>query len=84
MGELALLEGVIGNGTANSRSALLVGDFAGDLNGLGEEGVARMEEAEGDFGEEEARRRVRAEGFAGVGRGGKVAKGVVGTGDTPG
>ena len=85
MGELARLEGVKGKGTANSCDAFFDGDFEGDLegdlNGLGEGGVARIEAEEGDFGEEEASRRVRAEGFVGVGKGGSPASGMLGTGD---
>ena len=72
---LALLDGVIGKGTANSRS-FLVGDVA--LDGLGEEGVARIERAEGDFGEEEASSRVSAEGFVGAGKGGSRESGILG------
>lgn len=78
LGELARLEGVIGNGTANSRSTFLVGDFAGDLKGLGELGVARIEEEDGDLGEEDANKRVKAEGLAGVGSGGRFVKGILG------
>lgn len=77
VGLLALLEGVIGKGTANSRG--LVGDLEGDFaKGLGEVGVARMEADEGDLGEEEASRRVRVEGCLGVGRGGNWTIGISG------
>lgn len=75
----ALLDGVIGNGTAN-----VAGRFVGDLlgereeDGVGDVGLARIEAEEGDFGEDEARRRVSLEGFAGVGNGGKVAIGILG------
>ena len=54
LGVLTRLDGVIGNGIANSRNFLVVG-FA---LGVGDEGVARMERADGDFGEADARRRV--------------------------
>jgi hypothetical protein len=74
------LEGVMGNGTANSPTVRFVGDFEGDFeNGEGEEGVARMEAAEGDFGEDEARRRVSVEGCFATGRAGRVAIGIGGT-----
>lgn len=73
------LEGVTGNGTANSRS-FFVGDFEGDLEArVGEPGgwgVARIEDADGDLGDEEASRRVKFEGFATEGRAGKSAIGM--------
>lgn len=81
-GVLARLEGVTGKGTANSRGCgFLVGDLVGDLEGEreGEPGVARMEAEEGDLGEEDARRRVRVEGFWVPGSWGRPAKGILGT-----
>ena len=75
------LEGVEGKGTAKSRSFLL-GDFDGDLEArVGEPGgcgAARMEEADGDFGDDDARRRVKFEGFATEGSAGKSARGICG------
>ena len=64
----------------NSRSGRLVGDLEGDLEkGVGEGGVASMECEDGALGDEDASRRVRVEGFAGVGRGGKPVNGILGT-----
>jgi hypothetical protein len=80
VGELARLEGVKGKGTANSRGAFLVADLDGDLKGLGDVGVARMEEEEGDFGDEEASKRVSADGFVGLGKGGRSTIGIIGVG----
>ena len=75
----ALLEGVIGKGTAKSRSGRLEGDLEGDLeNGEGDEGVASIDEEEGDFGDDDASSRVNVEGFAGVGREGSKAMGTTG------
>jgi len=78
----------MGNGITNPRcvSGRFIGDLVGDReeDGVGEVGLARMVAAEGDFGEDEARRRVSLEGFAGVGRGGNMAMGMFGTGLTPG
>lgn len=75
----ARLEGVAGNGTANSRS-FFVGDLVGDLEArVGEPGgwgAARMDAAAGDLGEEEASRRVKLEGFTAAGSAGKSAKGI--------
>ena len=81
-GVAARLEGVTGKGTAKSIGCgFLVGDLDRDLegDGDGEVGVARMEEEEGDFGEDEAKRRVSAEGFWLPGSGGKSANGILGT-----
>ena len=59
----------------------MLGDFEGDLDPerVGEPGgwgAARMEDAEGDLGEDEARRRVRFEGFAAAGSEGRSAIGI--------
>lgn len=74
-GVAVLLEGVTGKGIAKSRR--LVGDFVGDREdeGVGDPGVASILEEEGDLGDDEASSRVRVEGFAGVGRGGRSARG---------
>lgn len=83
-----LLDGVIGNGTANS-----CGLFDGDQRGGsldrvldGDEGVgdedlalARMDAEDGDLGEEAASRRVRADGLLVLGRDGRSAVGRLGT-----
>ena len=83
----ALLDGVIGNGTANS-CGLFVGDQRGSLDGdlEGDEGVgeddlalARMAAEEGDLGEDAASRRVSADGLLVLGRAGKSAVGKLGT-----
>jgi hypothetical protein len=77
VGLVALLEGVIGKGTAKSRRERLVGDLEGDFaKGLGEVGVSSIEREEGDLGDEDARRRVSVEGCLGVGRGGSVTIGI--------
>lgn len=82
-----LLEGVIGNGTANS-CGFFVGDQRGSLDGDldGDEGVgdddlalARMAAEDGDLGEEAASRRVRADGLLVLGRDGRSAVGRLGT-----
>ena len=77
------LEGVTGKGTANSRS-FFVGDFDGEREAEreGDPGgcvAARIEDADGDLGDDEARRRVRFEGFAEAGKEGKSAVGIRGT-----
>ena len=86
VGVPSILEGVAGNGTAKSRSFLL-GDFEGDLEAdrVGEPGgcgAARIDEADGDLGDEEARRRVKFDGFWVGGREGRSAVGIGGTGST--
>lgn len=83
VGVPSLLEGVAGNGTAKSRSFLL-GNFEGDLDAerVGEPGgcgAARIEKADGDLGDEEARRRVKFDGFWVGGREGRSAVGIGGT-----
>jgi hypothetical protein len=53
----------MGNGTANGFIGVecFVGDFRGDFVGDldGEPGIERIEAEEGDFGDEDAKRRVR-------------------------
>ena len=74
------LEGVMGKGTANLPKARFTGDLEGDLEKRdGDGGVARIEAEEGDFGEEDARRRVNVEGCFVTGKGGSVAIGICGT-----
>lgn len=79
-----MLEGVIGKGIADPRNSAMrfVGDLVGEREkgGVGDVGLARIEAAEGDFGEDEANNCVSLEGFAGVGRGGKVVIGIFGVG----
>ena len=81
---IRLVEGVTGNGTANSRT-FFVGDRRSsaleDLVGdPGHSGAARIEAAAGDLGEEDASRRVKLEGLAAdEGRGGRSAMGSWGT-----
>ena len=75
----------MGNGTAKSFAGDFEGDFDGDLKDdlikdEGDGGVARIAAEEGDLGDEDARRRVRVEGFVATGRGGRLAMGICGTG----
>ena len=74
------LEGVIGKGTAKSPRARFAGDFEGDFDKReGDVGVARIEADEGDFGEEDAKRRVRFEGCFATGKAGREDIGISGT-----
>ena len=78
-----LLEGVVGSGTANPRNARFAGDIEGDFEErAGDGGVARMENEDGDLGDEDARRRVRFECFLATGKGGRRAIGILGMGLT--
>ena len=82
--EFIRLDGVTGKGTANS-CGFLFGDLSGSFEGegVGEPGRAKIVAADGDFGDAEASRRVRVEGFEFEGRGGKSAKGRSGIGEVP-
>lgn len=85
VGDAVRLEGVMGNGMAKSPATRLEGDLDGDLDDdlmkdEGDGGVARIETDAGDLGDEDARRRVRVEGFVATGKGGRVAMGICGTG----
>lgn len=75
-----LLEGVMGNGTANPRNARFAGDIEGDFRFReGDGGVARMETEDGDLGDEDASRRVSVECCLATGKGGRRAIGILGT-----
>jgi hypothetical protein len=70
-----------GKGIANSREAgLLVGDFVGDR--LGEEGIVKRDMEDGDFGDADARMRVREDVFC-ILSCGRSAKGTFGMGTVP-
>lgn len=77
------LEGVTGKGMANVCGFLLgdlLGDLLRDLEGEHEElGEARIDAADGDLGEDDARRRVKPDGLEGATSGGSNAIGILGT-----
>ena len=75
----------MGKGIAKSPVARLEGVLDGDLErdlikDDGDGGVARMAAAEGDFGDDEAKRRVNVDGFVVTGKGGRSAIGICGIG----
>lgn len=69
----------MGKGIAKSRR--LEGDLDGEREeGVGEPGVARILDEEGDLGDDDASSRVRVEGLPLCGRAGRSARGKLGIG----